>query len=133
MTFTDVQLLGKLLNVAFGQHAIFDAAGDRRCQTIHRVHSRVARSQLRPAAQARPESRALCRGRAGKEAAALATRRFCWTDGPAVNTRGRNADENHSIESSVMRHDRLIAAFNIQVHAVHITEAWSVTLAVFGP
>src|SRR5262249_34123575 len=133
MTFADVQLFGKLLDVAFGQHPIFDAAGDRRCQAIHRVHSRVARSKLRPAAQTRPESGTLCRGCAWKEAAALTTWCFCGTDGAAVNTRCGNADENRSIESSVMSHDRSITAFNIQVHAAHITEAPSVTLAVFGP
>jgi len=72
--------------------------------------------RLRPAAQARPESRFLRRGGGREELDVLALRRARRADRPAVHAGGANPDEEPAIEAGITAAQRAIAGTRIELH-----------------
>src|SRR5947199_395735 len=70
---------------------------------IRVIDRRLARCQFRPAPQARTEQCFLRGERAFEETAIFLQRCFHWTDRPAVNSGGGDADEKNPVEARIGR------------------------------
>ena len=95
--------------------------------SANRIHRSVARSQLRSTGEARPESLLLSQCRVREKPASAGRGRPCGTYRPAIDSRGRDTDEEQAVETSVTCdqgsitclvvdfHDLILAAVNDRI------------------
>src|SRR6266403_5843497 len=108
-----------------GKCVLFDAGDGRADQPAYRIDRREARRALRPASQARPESRAFrgrCTGIEAHIAALRRTRRANWT---AINAGRRDGHEKPPVESTVAGAHRTKTSIGIEFHGCRIAKTGS--------
>ena len=76
--------------------------------------------QLRPAAQARPEARALGLGGVAEEAAVLAPGHAHLAHRPAIDTGGGDADEEAAVEACVARLQGEVAGVGLKCRGIGV-------------
>src|SRR5437764_13655373 len=87
---------------------------------IRVIDRRLARCQFRPAPQARTEQCFLRGERAFEETAIFLQRCFHWTDRPAVNSGGGDADEKNPVEARIARGQSAIGSVTVD-HSLPLT------------
>ena len=102
---------------SFVQEPALDEPDRARHEPRQRVVVPRAGRDLRPAPEARAESRALRFRRGAVERAAVPPRRPRAADRPAVDARRRHAHEERAVEARVAREERLEAPVGVEHHA----------------
>ena len=87
-----------------------------RAVRAYRIDRSMARGELGPAAQARPEAVAFRQGRIREEAAAIATRTAGRADRTTINAGRRHTDKEQAVKTSVSSSQRTVADLVVNVH-----------------
>lgn len=103
MTLAHSQFLGQLRDAVAVQSTSSDSVGGFPREPGDRIDDRSARRELRAAPKAWPVARLLGGCRTVEEPSTIRMRDARGTNGPAVDARGRDPNEKHSIESRIPR------------------------------
>src|SRR6185312_13188916 len=116
MAARDADALRQVLDAAGVEHAVLDQVDGALREARNCVDARVAWSKLGAAAQARAVAFHLGGRGAREEVTVLAARQLDRADGPAVDARRRNADEESSVEARIVRPQGAVAGVGIERH-----------------